>query len=168
MFESALAKRPKRRGGGVRKPPPQERSSTPDERVCGFFNFSTLGVLCLPPFRFSVLGAPNSEPRGSHLVPLAPICGSCGLPFGSTWLPCGSVWLPFGSPLAFRWFPFGSLVALCCYLGVPSAYLWLLGGPSERKLTVSNSQLKSDCCCCCLLFVVCCCFVVRCLSIIVS
>ena len=45
----------------------------------------------------------------------------------------------FGPTLAFRWFPFGSLVALCCSLGVPSVYFWLLGSSLEQKLAVSNS-----------------------------
>ena len=45
---------------------------------------------------------------GSHLVPLAPICGSSGLPFDAFWFPPGSLLASVGS-IGSSWFPFGSL-----------------------------------------------------------
>ena len=114
-------------------------------------------------------GVPTLELQGSILVLLLPIFPFWGplwslwLPLGFLLVPVGFLWLPFGSllapfgsllapfgslwfplapfwfPLALRWFRLGSLVALCCSLGVHSADLQLLGGFLKRKLAVSNS-----------------------------
>ena len=81
--------------------------------TCGSFGipFDPFGLplvqFWLPLAPFGSLWLPFGFPLAPFGLPLAP--------FGSLWLPFGSLWLPFGS---FRWFPFGSLVALCCPLGV--------------------------------------------------
>ena len=80
-----------------------------------FFDFGGFCVCHLVVFFVSgTLRAPILDPRGSELVPLAPICGSPQLPFGLVLLllaPFGSLLVPFGSllvPVGPSWFPFGS------------------------------------------------------------
>ena len=127
-----------------------------------FSTFRCFVILCLPPDRFFVLCYPlgsHLDPRGSNVVPVAPMCplwaliwsllapfGSpLVLSFGSFWFPLGSLWHPFGPlgffcPLASFWFPlasywlsFGSL-CLLAPSAFPLALFWLRLAPFWSSL----------------------------------
>ena len=68
------------------------------------------------------LWVPILDPRGSHVPPLAPICGSSGLHFGPFWVSLPLFWLP----LAPFWFPLVSLGSLLVPFWLPLVPFWFL------------------------------------------
>ena len=106
-----------------------------------------MGLLCLSPSRSFCFWIPlgsNLRVSGLFVGPLGSDLLAFWVPFWSLLAPFGSLWFPslapFWFPLAFHWFTFGSLVALCCSLRVslcrPLAPRRLPGAETYRKQLV--------------------------------